>query len=97
MTDHFSSKIGVRFFAQETHDIRAAKSADAAAHQGRVNLGQGSRRFEHDVRGPFTLVSRPIVGFPEGSQHRLMDGFRRRAIASSTGGQWVRNCRSIKA
>jgi hypothetical protein len=72
MANDFPLEITVKFFAQETQDIFAAEHGDAASYQGRINLGQRYGRFEHNVGSPFTLVGRPIVGFPKRSQHRLM-------------------------
>ena len=72
MTDDLPLEIAMGFLAQESHNVLAAKSGNAVAHQSRIDPGQGSRRFEHDIRSPFTLVGRPIVMGLVGSQHFLM-------------------------
>jgi len=72
MADDFSLEIAVGFLAQESHNILATKSGNAAAHQNRVDLGQGGRGWEHNIRSPFTLVRRPIVIHVIGSQHSFV-------------------------
>ena len=72
MADDFTLEIAMWFFPQKTHNILTAENRDTAAYQGWVDPGQAFSRFEHDIRGPFTLVGRPIIRFPKRCQHGIM-------------------------
>jgi len=69
MADDFSLEIAVEFLAQESHNLLAAKSGNAAAHQNWIDFGQGGGGWEHNIRSPFTLVRRPVVIHTVRGQH----------------------------
>src|SRR5210317_584202 len=72
MADDLPLEIAMWFFTQKPHHILAAENRNTAAHQSRIDTGQRFRGFEHDIRGPFTLVGRPIIRFPKRRQHGLV-------------------------
>ena len=58
--------------AQKTHHIGAVKVQHGVAHQCRIDGGEGFSVAESPIGGPFSLVSRPIVGEGPGFEDLAM-------------------------
>ena len=56
-----AGEIAVRLAAEESQDVGALEVLGGVADQGRVEIGEGGRVLEEQVRCPFGLVRGPVV------------------------------------